>query len=236
MVASVTQLGETHLPLKMRTVGERMTHLAREVSILVQDWWCAAGTNAADALDHVLDSVDCDQLRLLLSASLINRLDHRIPLLDGHKLSLAPMLDCYLDFTASVAGSSSSSSSNNNNNISGQSLSSFISKPEAVRCCIRQAIASYMSVYCTAKTWYYIRDKRRYPARIRSLLPPPQSNCDPNDATTVRTLTSSSTSSTSDMFSTSFTFAQLMDDLRAAKMLLYCNRHSRSIYCQLSML
>ena len=83
--------------------------------------------------------------------------------------------------------------------------------------CVVEAIAAYLRVFCTAKTWFFVRDRRRYPSRrARSLM--------------AHAATAAVAEPTADIFSGSFPFAALMDDLKAAKLLLHSNRDTPSVY------
>ena len=219
MMASVTQLCDVQVPLKMRKVGERMSHLGREMANLVLDVY---GRPTASSMTYrdVLKSVACSQLRFWLSTSLLNRLDSSVPILEGQRLTLSSMLQSYL---IDPSLSSSPDSPRISRDKAMLSVNRFRTKSAAFRWCTVVALSAYMRMFCTAKTWFFIRDKRRYPAsKMRNLMPPPELNG------------SESGRGSADIFSTSFTFQSLMEDLKAAKLLLHSNRESKSLYSLIS--
>merc|ERR1719222_230012 len=69
----VTQLSEMQTPLKIRKPGEKMFSLAREIAVLRKP------TNVCTLT--FLNSFSSSEMRLLLSLSLVNRLDPTRPML-----------------------------------------------------------------------------------------------------------------------------------------------------------
>ena len=139
----VTQLSEMQTPLKIRKPGEKMFSLAREIAVLRKP------TNVCTLT--FLNSFSSSEMRLLLSLSLVNRLDPTRPMLGGTQLDFHSILTTHLELDGSTSLT--------------DVIDHFKQQSNEIRFCVLTAIDTYMKLFCINRTWYTILDRYRYPSR-----------------------------------------------------------------------
>ena len=141
MMTAVTQLSEMQAPLKMRKPGERMFLLAREIAMLSKPTYVRTQT--------YLNSFGSPEMRLLLSLSVLNRLDPIRLTLEGTQLDFHSILSTHLRLDDSTSRA--------------DVIDRFKQQSNEIRVCVLTAIDAYMKLFCLNRAWYVILDRYRHP-------------------------------------------------------------------------
>lgn len=209
MLASVVHLCDIQQPVKIRKPAERMSSLADESVVLFDQM---RGSLSAHVM---LQGLASTQLRLLVSMALLGRSG-------GWGGAAATGRSGKRHKTGSALSSqpiSLSSIASAYLGISAGQVPAAERNNSAPDCLALEAAASYMCLFRTARIIFYLRDKKRNPA-----------------ANNAGGTTGAAATKKAELFSASFSFADLMEDLKVAKALLQRDADGRTGFYNLCLL
>ena len=155
-----------------------------------------------------LASFGSSETRLAISSAMLNRIDSSLPMLEGVQLDLNRILSLL---------------KMEDKNGTADSTDAFQMLSDDIRHCIIGTIDSYLKHFLLAKTWYLIRDRYCHPSR---------SVCAAQEKSNMAF--DSCSELASELFSVSYKFDHLLNDLKLTKQLLRYSRGTKSLYSSIS--